>query len=155
MFKNLDNMKYIDLFDVENSYNNITETELNRKDDLIICQNEQIIENANAQYKCCYYNTINDNCESDNYIILTYRENVTYDSGFVIKNEESSKIEKKDFLILDIVDPTEERTLNFYGELEEQKTLNIKFYSKNNEDFSPEAKKMFEKIVRSYNEQQL
>ena len=76
-------------------------------------------------------------------------------SGFVIKNEESSKIEKKDFLILDIVDPTEERTLNFYGELEEQKTLNIKFYSKNNEDFSPEAKKMFEKIVRSYNEQQL
>jgi len=75
-------------------------------------------------------------------------------SGFVIKNEESSKIENKDFLILDIVDPTEERTLNFYGELEEQKTLNIKFYSKNNEDFSPEAKKMFEKIVRSYNEQQ-
>ena len=91
MFKNLDNMKYIDLFDVENSYNNITETELNRKDDLIICQNEQIIENANAQYKCCYYNTINDNCESDNYIILTYRENVTYDSGFVIKNEDGTE----------------------------------------------------------------
>ena len=89
MFKNLDNLKYIDLIDVDNSVNNITETELNIKDDLIVCQKEIIITNINAKYQCCYYNTINGICESDSYIILIYRENVTYESGFVIENEKN------------------------------------------------------------------
>ena len=74
-------------------------------------------------------------------------------AGFEVKNEESAKIQEKDYLILDIVDPTGERTLSFYGELESQKTLNIKFYNKNNEDYSPEVKKMFERIIRGYHEQ--
>ena len=60
MFKNLNNLKYINIFNVDNSFNNISETGLNRTDDLIICQKDNIITNINAEYKCCYYNTTND-----------------------------------------------------------------------------------------------
>ena len=87
IFKNLNKMKYIDLISVENSYINITETELNRKDGLFVCQNENLISNLHALNKCCYYNTDNDICESDHFIILSYGKNITYESGFVIKNE--------------------------------------------------------------------
>ena len=57
IFKNNDNLKYIDLLKVKDSYINITESQINRKNDLIICQNDNIIINTNATYKCCYYNT--------------------------------------------------------------------------------------------------
>ena len=74
-------------------------------------------------------------------------------AGYKVLNEEESKIDKNDYQILDASDPTGERTLSFYGKLEDQKTLIIKFYTNIDEDFSPEAKKMFEKTIRSYNEQ--
>mgnify|MGYP006873000521 CR=1 FL=1 len=70
MFKNLDNLKYIDLIDVNNTFNNITETQLNRKDGLRVCQKENLINNENAKYQCCYYNTSDHKCKSSHYIIL-------------------------------------------------------------------------------------
>jgi len=91
IFKNLNNLKYIGLINVENSYNNITETELNRKDGLIVCQNENLISNIHAKNKCCYYNIDNEICESDHFIILSYGKNITYESGFVIKNENNTE----------------------------------------------------------------
>ena len=91
MFKNLNNLKYINIFNVDNSFNNISETGLNRTDDLIICQKDNIITNINAEYKCCYYNTTNDTCDSGYFIILTYMKNVVYESGFVINNENNKE----------------------------------------------------------------
>ena len=82
IFKNNDNLKYINLLKVKDSYINITESEINRKGDLIICQNDNIIINTNAIYKCCYYNTENDLCESDHYMILFYQNETIYKSGF-------------------------------------------------------------------------
>ena len=38
MFKHNDNLKYIDLLKVKDSYINITESEINFKDNLTICQ---------------------------------------------------------------------------------------------------------------------
>ena len=82
IFKNNDNLKYINLLKVKDSYINITESVINRKDDLIICQNDNIIINADATYKCCYYNTENDICESEHYMILFYQNETLYKSGF-------------------------------------------------------------------------
>lgn len=82
MFKNLDNLKYINLIHVKDSYLNITESILNRKDNLTICQNDNIIRNENATYQCCYYNTEYQECESTHYMILFYGNDTIYESGF-------------------------------------------------------------------------
>ena len=63
MFKDNDNIKYIDLLEVKNSFLNITNSNLNRKDDLTICQNEDIITNIKAMY-CCDYNIELYKCEN-------------------------------------------------------------------------------------------
>ena len=78
LFKNNDNLKYINLLKVRDSYTNITESEINKKDDLIVCQNDNIIINTNAIYKCCYFHTENDVCESEHYIILYYQNETIY-----------------------------------------------------------------------------
>ena len=100
MFKNLYNIKYIDLIDVENSFNNITETQLNRKDDLIVCQNKNIITNVNAKYQCCFFNIENHICESDHYMILFFKKNITYESGFLNGINEKSKEFRNNMLFL-------------------------------------------------------
>ena len=91
MFKNLKNIQYINLLYVENSYNNISESELNRKKNLFVCQKENIMNENNIKNKCCYYNIKNSFCESDHYMILTYGKKINYDSGFVIKNEKNTE----------------------------------------------------------------
>ena len=75
-------MKYINLIHVKDSYLNITESILNRKDNLTICQNDNIIINENATYQCCYYNTEYQECESEHYMILFYGNDTIYESGF-------------------------------------------------------------------------
>ena len=91
MFKHNDNLKYIDLLKVKDSYINITESEINLKDDLTICQKENIILNTKAEYKCCYYNIENDQCESNNYMILIYQNEAIYKSGFSYDIDNSLK----------------------------------------------------------------
>ncbi len=91
MFKNLFNLKYISLIDVKGSFNTITETQLNRKDDLMICQKENIIMNKNAKYQCCYYNLEKNICESTHYMIAIFGKNVSYKSGFVKDTNKNNK----------------------------------------------------------------
>ena len=62
MFKGLDNLRYISLYGTNNSFLNITETNVNKKDNLYVCQNDEIITNPKAHY-CCNYNFITDQCE--------------------------------------------------------------------------------------------
>ena len=78
MFKNNNNFKYIDLIYDKDLYLNITETTINWKDYLIICQKKDIIINPN-QY--CYYNTELYQCKSDHYMILFYGKDIFYEFG--------------------------------------------------------------------------
>ena len=96
MFKHNENLKYIDLLKVKDSYINITESEINLKDNLTICQKDNIIINTNAIYKCCYYNTENDQCESNNYIILFYQNEAIYKSGFSSGTNNNTNISFRD-----------------------------------------------------------
>jgi len=93
MFKNNDILKYIDLSHVKDSYLNITESTLNRKDDLIICQNDNIIINTKTTYQCCYYNTKLQQCESKHNIILFYGNDALYESGFGSGTNNNTNIE--------------------------------------------------------------
>jgi len=114
MFKNLDNLKYIDLIDANNTFNNITETLLNKKDGLIVCQKENFITNEKAKYQCCYYNTNDHKCKSDHYIIIISGKNITYESGFVIKSDE---IEIRDNMLFTVINRKKinnNDTLNIY-----------------------------------------
>ena len=98
IFKNNGNLKYINLLNVKDSYINITESMINRKDDLIVCQNDNIIINTKATYKCCYYNTENGKCESDHYMILFYKNEVLYKSGFSFGTNNNANVEFRDNL---------------------------------------------------------
>ena len=57
MLGELTNLEYIDISNVKDSgdllKNAITSAELNNKDNLIVCQNNNIITNTNAKYQCC------------------------------------------------------------------------------------------------------
>jgi len=61
MFKNNNNLKYIDLINAKDSYLNIKEATLNQKDDLIICQKDNIFINTKATYQCDIQNFNNVN----------------------------------------------------------------------------------------------
>ena len=103
IFKDNDNLKYINLLKVRDSYTNITESEINKKDDLIVCQNDNIIINTNAIYKCCYYNTENDECESAHYMMLFYQNETIYKSGFSLVTNNNTNFEfrkNKEFLVI-------------------------------------------------------
>ena len=88
IFDNLTNLKYINLYDIETSelFLNETNKELNNIDNLIVCQNSDIITNPNVKQICCDFNIETDLCESSNYIIVYYGQNDTeYDSDFINK----------------------------------------------------------------------
>jgi len=63
----------------------------NRKNDLIICQKDNIINNPNAFYTCCDFGKSPFKCDS-NYISFKYKDKVNYDSGFINKNILSRKL---------------------------------------------------------------
>ena len=84
MFHNVINLKYINLYHVQNPHESIT-NDLNSINNLIICQNENTITNEQAQKMCCYYNILDQNCESQNYIIVYFEKEAQYmtDDGFL------------------------------------------------------------------------
>ena len=89
MFKDNDNMKYIDLLKLENSYLNFTLSDLNKKDNLTICQREDIIINTNAKYNCCYFDVNTSKCESAQYVIAFFDKNtISYENGFNLNNDD-------------------------------------------------------------------
>ena len=71
MFDNLLSIKYINIYNITNGVliNEIKKNEYLNKDDITVCQKEQIITNPNAIYTC--YN-------STNYIIIKYKESMNY-----------------------------------------------------------------------------
>ena len=89
MFKDDNNMKYIDLLKLANSYLNFTESELNKKDNLTICQREDIIINTNAKYNCCYFDINTGKCESAQYVIAFFDKNtLSYENGFALNDSD-------------------------------------------------------------------
>ena len=96
MFNNVTNLKFINLYNTKNSYENITKSELSQINNLTVCQSEKIIINEDAINKCCYYNILSNICENTNYIILYFGENVEYNFGFTKENEIRMNI---DFII--------------------------------------------------------
>ena len=88
MFNGLNNIKYINIYNVENEKlkEEIANTNLNIKSDLVICQSKNILDNDNAIYECCDFTKSPLQCDSNDYIIVKYKDAVNYTSGFVIDN---------------------------------------------------------------------
>ncbi len=59
---------------------------LNSKDSIIVCQQDQIINNENAKQICCNYNFTQKMCISTNYILIQLFEKVEYNGGFKNRN---------------------------------------------------------------------
>ena len=62
MFNNVSNLRYINIYNIKNDKNKIIDKTFKNNDNLIICQNEKIISNPNAIYKCCNFNIEKDRC---------------------------------------------------------------------------------------------
>ena len=86
MFSNCKNLGYIKLLDIQTSTTFLNyikgENGLNNIDNLMVCQNSDIITNKNAKFICCDYNNEIDLCLW-NYIILYYNEDTTYNGNFI------------------------------------------------------------------------
>ncbi len=63
MFKNLTELRYINIYNIKKGKNKIIGNTFQDNENLIVCQNEKIISNPNAIYKCCNFNIENDNCD--------------------------------------------------------------------------------------------
>ena len=64
MFNNLTGLRYINIYNFQNKNNKIIGNTFQDNENLIVCQNEKIISNPNAIYKCCNFNIIKDNCDN-------------------------------------------------------------------------------------------
>ena len=80
LFYNLTNLKYINLNDIKTSelFLNEINKELNKTNDLIVCQNSNIITNTKIRKICCNYNFETHLCKSSNYITLYYSQSYNY-----------------------------------------------------------------------------
>jgi hypothetical protein len=84
LLDNLTSLKYISLYNIEVSelFLNEKNKELNNIDNLIVCQNSDIITNLNAIKFCCDFKT--ESCDFTNYIIVYYGQNDTdYNLSFI------------------------------------------------------------------------
>ena len=83
---NIDNLEYINIYNavLPGYLATALSNELNNKDNLIVCQKNQIITNNNAIYACCNYNNDNSKCEFPNSIIVKYANSAQYSNGFQI-----------------------------------------------------------------------
>ena len=48
---------------------------------------EDLVTNTNTINKCCYIDTEKNECDSDNFIIIYYKEDCIYESGFNENNK--------------------------------------------------------------------
>ena len=85
MFENVNNLEYINIYNVISSSNlaNIISNELNTIYNLFVCQKNEIITNPNNTYVCCDFNITTRKCDLSNYIILYYNQNSYYETGFI------------------------------------------------------------------------
>ena len=97
MFYNIKDLKYLNIFGIIE--NEVIQNELtgqygfNNINNIIICQNKQIITNPNARYLCFNYD-INNDCECLNNILIYYGKAVNYTYGFRY-NEKGEEIESR------------------------------------------------------------
>ena len=90
MFLNVKNLKYIDLYNAIDDDKYISQSYLNEINELLVCQKNNIITNTRAVNVCCNYNIETDMCESDNFIIIYFSQDVNYKNGF--KNDMRNNI---------------------------------------------------------------
>ena len=64
MFKNLTELRYINIYNIKKDKDKIIGNTFKDNENLIVCQNEKIISNQNAIYKCCNFNVEKDNCDN-------------------------------------------------------------------------------------------
>ena len=72
-------LRYINLYNAKNFK---TDEYINKMNNLTVCQNKNILNNANYQYKCCYFNITSNECEISNFIKIYYEEKSEYTNGF-------------------------------------------------------------------------
>ena len=95
VFTSTNSLKYLNLLHVPKAHSRLANTELNVKENLTVCQSENIITNNKANYECCYYNYETNKCDSHNYITITYGQNVEYNFGFITdKNNNTNEFRK-------------------------------------------------------------
>jgi surface protein len=83
IFYNLENLEYLTLSDIQISSDLIEKiNENNFNDNLIVCQNSDIITDSNIRKICCDYNFETHLCQSSNYITLYYNTDCSYKNGF-------------------------------------------------------------------------
>ena len=81
VFTGADNLLYVNLYRVKNSYDNITNSELNYLEEVTVCQKEYLVTNENATYNCCYYDTEKKECINDNFAVIYFDVDTTYKEG--------------------------------------------------------------------------
>lgn len=85
MFNGADNIKFINLYNVQN-YSTLKEaisgySNLNKKNNLTVCQSNLIVINPDASYNCCRYNFEINEC---NIVPTTFLDsNIIYDSTYL------------------------------------------------------------------------
>ena len=84
MFENIDQLKYLNIFNVQDN-NIISRSSLSKKNDLISCQKNHIIDNQITLSKCCDYNIEENICEA--YTDLNTDLNADLNTDFERNNE--------------------------------------------------------------------
>ena len=86
-FSSLNNLKYLNIYKIQNALlkAELTNSDLNKKDNIVICQSENIMNNVKAIYSCSYF-VESLLRHSNNYIIVKYKDAVNYTSGFINDN---------------------------------------------------------------------
>ena len=84
MFKGIEKLAYLNLYGIRNFDKMIVEDNLNKIDNLVVCQKENFITNEKASKECCLFDTSIMECESNtaNFITLYYGNRVEYNYGF-------------------------------------------------------------------------
>ena len=95
VFTGADNLQYVNLYYVNNSYEYISNSELNDLDGVTICQKEYLVTKVNANYNCCYYDTEKRECKNNNFAVIYFGQEVEYNNGFYNNNRKG----KIDFII--------------------------------------------------------
>jgi len=74
-------LKYLNIHNTIKS-SIFSDSDLNKINDLFVCQESEIISNTNSHNVCCAYNLELNKCDITSYIELYFNKNVTYKTGF-------------------------------------------------------------------------
>ena len=108
MLSGVDDLKYIGLYNVKIN-DALTEsilgtTNINTKNNLTVCQKDNIITNGNTFHSCCDYWDYNSDilrCDPDNYIVVKFKNEVNYPYGFShIEYDQSENEYRKEIYLI-------------------------------------------------------